>query len=121
MGRGIAQLCAQAGIVTLMFDARAGAVVEAIAAIDKGLGGLVSKGRISAESKNDAMARLKPVDAIGEVKGAGIAVEAIVEKLEPKRELFRSLETVLAPDAILATNTSSLSITAVAAGCERPE
>lgn len=121
MGRGIAQLCAQAGLVTLLFDSRAGAVAEAIAAIGKSLDGLVSKGRMSTDARNDVMGRLRPVGALDEARGAGIAIEAIIEELEPKRELFRELEKVLTSDAVLATNTSSLSVTAVAAGCARPE
>ena len=121
MGRGIAQLCAQAGLTTLLFDSRAGAVEEAIAAIDKGLDGLVSKGRMTADTKRDVLSRLKSVGTIDEVNGAGIVVEAIVEKLEAKRELFRALEARVAPDAVIATNTSSLSVTEIAAGCSRPE
>jgi 3-hydroxybutyryl-CoA dehydrogenase len=121
MGRGIAQLCAQAGLTTLLFDSRAGAVEEAIAAIDKGLDGLVSKGRMTADTKRDVVGRLNSVGSFDDVKGAGIVVEAIVENLEAKRELFQSLEARVAPDAVIATNTSSLSVTEIAAGCSRPE
>src|SRR5215813_8953289 len=120
MGRGIAQVCAQAGLTTLLFDSRDGAVKEAIAAIDKGLEGLVAKGRMAAEMKRGVLDRLKPTSSLDEAKGAGIAIEAIVETLEVKRELFRELEKLLAPDAVLATNTSSLSVTEIAAGCARP-
>ena len=121
MGRGIAQLCAQAGLTTLLFDSRAGAVEEAIAAIDKGLDGLVTKGRMTADTRRDVVGRLKPINSFDEAKDAGIVVEAIVENLEAKRELFRALEARVAPDAVIATNTSSLSVTEVAAGCSRPE
>ena len=61
MGRGIAQLCAQAGLTTLVFDSNSGAVKQAIAAIDKGLERLVSKGRMTAETKKDVLGRLKPI------------------------------------------------------------
>jgi 3-hydroxybutyryl-CoA dehydrogenase len=121
MGRGIAQLCAQAGLTTLLFDSRDGAVREAVSAIEKGLDGQVSKGRLTADAKPLTLGRLKPMNTFDEVKDAGIVIEAIAENLDAKRELFRDIEKRLAVDAILATNTSSLSVTAVAAGCARPE
>ena len=121
MGRGIAQVCAQAGLTTLLFDSRDGAVGEAIAAIDRGLEGLVSKGRITAGAKQNVLDRLKPIRSLDEAKNADIAIEAIVEDLHAKSELFRALDNCLSRDAVLATNTSSLSVTEVAAGCERPE
>ncbi|HEX9070433.1 MAG TPA: 3-hydroxyacyl-CoA dehydrogenase NAD-binding domain-containing protein, partial [Pseudolabrys sp.] len=120
MGCGIAQVCAQAGLTTLLFDSRDGAVKEAIAVIDRGLEGLVSKGRMTADAKRGVLERLKPIGSFDEVKGAGIVIEAIVEELAAKRELVRELEKCLAQDAVLATNTSSLSVTEIAAGCERP-
>jgi 3-hydroxybutyryl-CoA dehydrogenase len=121
MGRGIAQVCAQAGLTALLFDSREGAVKEAIATIDKGLEGLVEKGRMTSDAKKGALDRLKPIRSFDEVKGAGIAIEAIVEDLGAKRELFRELEKRVSSEAVLATNTSSLSVTEIAAGCERPE
>ena len=121
MGRGIAQVCAQAGLTTLLFDSRDGAVQEAIAAIDKALGGLVSKGRVTAEVKQGVIDHLKPIGSLDEAASAGIVIEAIVENLDAKRELFRELEKRLAPDAVIATNTSSLSVTEIAAGCSKPE
>ncbi|MFN3658773.1 MAG: 3-hydroxyacyl-CoA dehydrogenase [Pseudolabrys sp.] len=121
MGRGIAQVCAQAGIATLLYDTRAGAAAEAVASVDKALDGLVAKGRLAAEAKQAALARLKPIASLDEAAPAGIVIEAIVENLDAKRALFRELEQRLAADAVLATNTSSLSVTEVAAGCARPE
>jgi 3-hydroxybutyryl-CoA dehydrogenase len=120
MGRGIAQVCAQAGLTALLFDARDGAVLEAIAAIDKALEGLVSKGRMTPEEKLSVIGRLRPIGTLDDAAPAGIAIEAIVENLEAKRELFRELEKRLSPDAVLATNTSSLSVTEIAAGCANP-
>ena len=121
MGRGIAQVCAQAGMTTLLYDAREGAVKEAIAGIDKALEGLVAKGRMTAEVKQGVIGRLKPIGSLDEVAPAGVVIEAIVEDLAVKRELFRELEKRLAPDAVIATNTSSLSVTEIAAGCAKPE
>ena len=121
MGRGIAQVCAQAGLTTLLFDTREGAVKEALDAVAKALDGQVAKGRMSADDKHHTMQHLWPVASLDEAAGAGIAIEAIVENLDAKRALFRELEKRLAPDAVLATNTSSLSVTEIAAGCERPQ
>ncbi|KQZ00847.1 3-hydroxyacyl-CoA dehydrogenase [Pseudolabrys sp. Root1462] len=121
MGRGIAQVCAQAGIDTLLYDARAGAVDEAIAAVGKGLDGQVAKGRITEDAKRAVMAKLKPMSSLAEAKPAGLVIEAIVEDLGVKRDLFQKLEKILAADAVIATNTSSLSVTEIAAGCSKPE
>jgi 3-hydroxybutyryl-CoA dehydrogenase len=120
MGRGIAQVCAQAGMIALLFDTRAGAAAEAVAAIDKALEGLVSKGRMKGEDKQAVMGRLRAVASLDEIAPAGIVIEAIVEDLAVKRALFVDLEKRLAPDAVIATNTSSLSVTEIAAGCTRP-
>jgi 3-hydroxybutyryl-CoA dehydrogenase len=121
MGRGIAQVCAQAGIQTLLYDARDGAVVEALAAIGKGLDGQVAKGRMTADDKAGVLSRLKPIGSLDAAAPAGLVIEAIVEDLAVKRDLFRTLEKHLAVDAVIATNTSSLSVTEIAAGCERPD
>ena len=72
-------------------------------------------------AKKDLLDRLKPINSLDDAKGAGIVIEAIVEDLAAKRELFRTLEKRVSADCVLATNTSSLSVTEVAAGCERPE
>ena len=120
MGRGIAQVCAQAGMTALLFDSRNGAAREAVAAIDKALDGLVAKGRMTAEVKQGVMGCLRAIDSLDEVASAGIVIEAIVEDLAAKRELFRALEQRIAPDAVIATNTSSLSVTEIAAGCGNP-
>ena len=120
MGRGIAQVCAQAGMTALMFDSRDGAAREAVAGIDKALDGLVTKGRMAADVKQAVTARLRAVGSLDDLSAAGIAIEAIVEDLGAKRELFCALEQRLAADAVLATNTSSISVTAIAAGCANP-
>ena len=120
MGRGIAQVCAQAGMTALLFDSRAGAAREAVMAIDKALDGLVAKGRMTADAKQGVMGRLRPIGSLDEAAAAGIVIEAIVEEIAAKRELFRALEQRIAPDAAIATNTSSLSVTEIAAGCVDP-
>jgi len=120
MGRGIAQVCAQAGIRTLLSDTREGAVKEALGAIDRALEGQVAKGRMTAEARRNTLANLVEIKSYDEAAEAGLVIEAIVELAEPKRALFREMEKRIAPDAVLATNTSSLSVTEIAAGCERP-
>jgi len=120
MGRGIAQVCAQAGMTALLFDAREGAAREAVAAIDKALDAQVAKGRLTADVKLGVIGRLRAIGSLDEVAPAGIVIEAIVEDLAAKRELLRELEQRIAPDAVIATNTSSLSVTEIAAGCGNP-
>lgn len=120
MGRGIAQVCAQAGMTALLFDSRQGAALGAVAAIDKALDAQVAKGRMTPDVKQSVIDRLRAIGSLDEVVPAGIIIEAIVEDLAAKRELFRELEKRIAPDAVIATNTSSLSVTEIAAGCDHP-
>ena len=120
MGRGIAQVCAQAGLTALLFDTRQGAAAEALTSIDKTLEGQVAKGRMTTETKQEVMQQLRPVTSLDEAAPAGLVIEAIVEDLTLKRELFRELEKRLAPNAVIVTNTSSLSVTEIAAGCSSP-
>ncbi len=120
MGRGIAQVAAQAGFRVLMHDSQAGAADRARSAIGDTLARLVERGRMSDDAREQTLARLTPVTSVGELAPCTVVIEAIVEALEPKRALFRELETICSPDCILATNTSSLSVTAIAAACEHP-
>lgn len=121
MGAGIAQVAAQAGHPVWLHDAREGAAAEAKARLARSLDALVAKGRLSAEALTQTLARITPVGALAEAAGARLVVEAIVEKLDVKRALFRELEGLVAPDCVLATNTSSISVTAIANGLAHPE
>jgi len=121
MGSGIAQIAAQAGHEVRLFDAREGAASAAIAKIGDALAGLVAKGRLEASAREATLARLAPAATIDALDGCGLAVEAIVEDLDAKRALFGQLEAVLAPTAVLATNTSSISVTAIARGLAHSE
>ena len=121
MGRGIAQIAAQAGIRVLLFDALHGAANNARETVTGTLGKLADKGKISAEALAVATARLEVVARLDELASAHVVVEAIVENLDVKRTLFQQLEDIVAADCILATNTSSLSVTSIAAACKRPE
>jgi 3-hydroxybutyryl-CoA dehydrogenase len=120
MGSGIAQVAAQAGHRVRLTDAHAGAVERAQAGIVKDLGHMVARGRMPAVQAEAVVARIEasPLANFGD---CGLVIEAIVEDLDTKRHLFRTLEEILAADAIIASNTSSLSITAMAAGLQRPE
>lgn len=121
MGSGIAQVAAAAGHVVRLFDTRPGAAESAIAAIGKVYARLVEKGRMTQADADAAHARLEPVASLHEVDDAALVVEAIVESLDVKRMLFRELETIVGDDCIMATNTSSLSVTAIGAPLRRPE
>src|SRR5687768_15341840 len=120
MGRGIAQVLAQCGARTLVFDAQPGAARKAKEAIGQSLGKLVEKGRIAAADVEKTLRRLEVVDSLEALAPAHVVVEAIVEDLAAKRQLFSALEKVVKSDCILASNTSSLSVTAMAAACQRP-
>jgi 3-hydroxybutyryl-CoA dehydrogenase len=120
MGRGIAQLFAQSGHAVRLFDAAPGAARAAKASVADALGRQVDKGKLAREACDATLARMVPVDALAELADLDLVIEAVVENLEVKRRLFAELEGLLGPDAILATNTSSLSVTAIAAACAAP-
>ena len=120
MGRGIVQVLAQCGVRTLVFDAKPGAARLAKESVGKSLGGLVQKGRISQTDADVALARIEIVDSLGALEPCHVVVEAIVELLAPKQELFKALEAVVSDTCILASNTSSLSVTAMASVCATP-
>ena len=121
MGSGIAQVAAQAGHLVKLFDTRSDAVVKALAGLDKTFGKLVEKGKLSAEDARTTLGRIAPYADLKELVGCGLVIEAIIEDLSIKRKLFADLEGILAKDAVLATNTSSLSVTAIAGGCALPQ
>lgn len=120
MGRGIAQVLAQCGVRTRVFDAKPGAARGARESIDQALAGLVRKGRIARPEADATLSRIEVVETLEALAGAQVLIEAIVEDLQAKRTLLRSLEGVVGDECILATNTSSLSVTAIAAACSRP-
>jgi 3-hydroxybutyryl-CoA dehydrogenase len=120
MGRGIAQIAAQAGMPVRLVDSRPGAAAEARTAIGAALEKLVAKGKLAAADAGAAVDRLAVLERLEGMAGCDVVVEAIVEDLEAKRALFRALEPIVGERCILATNTSSLSVTAMAAGLSRP-
>jgi 3-hydroxybutyryl-CoA dehydrogenase len=121
MGAGIAQLCVEAGLETVGREAEAERGEEARDRITHFLGRKVEKGQLDADARDAALGRLCLVTDIAELASCDLVIEAVFEDLEAKRVVFAELERVCAPDAILATNTSALSVGAIAAGLERPE
>lgn len=120
MGAGIAQVAAQAGHPVKLYDNRPGAASQALEGIDRQLGRLVEKGKLTDDSRNAVVARLQAVDSLDALADASLVIEVIVENLEIKRALLHQLETLCSPTCILASNTSSLSITSLAAGLACP-
>ncbi|WP_234195609.1 3-hydroxyacyl-CoA dehydrogenase [Pseudacidovorax sp. NFM-22] len=121
MGRGIVQLFLQAGHTVRCHDALPGAAAKAVDYVDGMLARAVEKGRMTAADHQAARGRLHACNALDELADCTLVIEAIVEDLEAKRSLFRQLEALVADDAILASNTSSLTVAEIAAACVRPE
>ena len=120
MGRGIAQIAAQAGAVVRLFDTQPDAVAKAQAALGAQWDKLAEKSKLTPEAAAACKARLKPAAQLVDLADCDLVVEAIVERLDVKKSLFAELEGIVQPTAVLATNTSSLSVTAIAAGLKRP-
>jgi len=121
MGRGIAQIAAQAGSMVKLFDTRQEAVLEAVDSIAGQWLKLQEKGRLTPEAFATNKARLMAAHQLSELSDCALVVEAIVERLDVKRSLFAELESIVSPSAVLATNTSSLSVTAIAAGLQHAQ
>jgi len=120
MGRGIAQVAAQAGIRALLHDSRPGAAREARDAVSAQLERMREKGRLGADECRRAQGNLVVTDALSGLAACPVVIEAVVEDLKAKRELFSALEAIVPEDCLIASNTSSLSITAIAAACRHP-
>jgi 3-hydroxybutyryl-CoA dehydrogenase len=120
MGAGIAQVAAQAGHRVIVLDQNEEALARGRETLAKGLGALEKRGKISDADASAIAARCGWTLAVAALSGAGLVIEAIVENAEIKRVLFRQVEGVVAPDAVIATNTSSLAVTALAAGLKNP-
>ena len=121
MGSGIAQVAAQAGHRVVLFDTHREAVDKALAGLRKTLDKLVEKGKLTDQQADGMHGRITPASDLKDLAGSGLVIEAIIEDLGIKKKLFTELEGILAADAILATNTSSLSVTAIAGGLKNPE
>jgi len=121
MGAGIAQVVAQAGHSVRLLDQHMGTLQKAVAGIQKSLDKLVEKGKLSAEDAAATTQLLHPTSDIHDFADCELVIEAIVEDLAVKQQLFRELEMVVGPDCILASNTSSLSLASIAAAGKRPQ
>ncbi|HLX09846.1 MAG TPA: 3-hydroxybutyryl-CoA dehydrogenase [Thermoanaerobaculia bacterium] len=120
MGHGIAQVAAQSGFQVVLADAAPEALRRGMAQIAKGLGRLVEKGKLAAEARDQALARLRPAGDLAAFADADLVVEAVAERLDAKLAVLAELDRVCAPRTILASNTSSISITRLAAATRRP-
>jgi 3-hydroxybutyryl-CoA dehydrogenase len=118
MGAGIAQICVQAGVETIGREVSADLCDAARARIDHYLARGVEKGRLTQKEKDAALARFTTTTELEDLGGCDLVIEAIVEDLDAKRELFRALDELTAPEAVLATNTSALSVADIAAATE---
>ena len=121
MGSGIAQVAAQAGISVTMVDAAPELAEKALAKLGAGLQKLVEKGKFTAEQRSAILSRIRAGQGLDDCAGADLAIEAVVENEGVKKEILRKLDALLGPGAILASNTSSISITALGAATRRPE
>jgi 3-hydroxybutyryl-CoA dehydrogenase len=121
MGCGIAQVAAQAGLEVLLADASLELAQRAVERLGAALGRLVEKGKLGAAERAATLSRIRPAGSLEECARAGLAVEAIVEDPAAKQVLLRRLDALLPPAAWIASNTSSISITALAAATRRPE
>jgi 3-hydroxybutyryl-CoA dehydrogenase len=121
MGSGIAQVCAQAGFPTVVREVSAELLAKGLQGIERNLGRLVEKGSLSDAAKNEIRSRLRGVTAIDELQDCDLIIEAIIEQLPAKRELFAALDAICPARTIFASNTSSLTITEIAAVTKRPQ
>ncbi len=120
MGSGIAQVAATHGHEVVLLDADAAAVDRALIAVRKTLARSVEKKKLTAEKADAIQSRIRSSTAVTDFAGCGLVIEAIVEDMRIKQQFFTAAEAVVSDDAILATNTSSLSVTAIARACRNP-
>jgi 3-hydroxybutyryl-CoA dehydrogenase len=121
MGSGITQVCAQAGFPTVVREVSPELVEKGLKGIEKNLARQVEKGSLTEAAKNEIRGRLKGVTSIDDLKDCDLIIEAIIEQLPAKRELFAELDALCPPHTVFASNTSSLTITEIAAATKRPQ
>ena len=121
MGNGIAQVAALAGIDVVMVDVNDTAVARGVSAIGGSLDRLVKKEKLAAADKDNVLARVQGTADYAQLKDIGLVIEAATENVELKLRILKQLDTLLAPEAVIATNTSSISITQLAAVVSKPE
>ncbi|MDF2857348.1 MAG: 3-hydroxybutyryl-CoA dehydrogenase, partial [Neobacillus sp.] len=121
MGSGIAQVCAQAGFQVVLNDLKSEFVERGLGVINKNLSRVVEKGRMTAEEKQEVVDRIRPSTDLNDAGAVDLVIEAAVENMEIKTKLFAQLDKIAPEQVILASNTSSLPITEIAAATNRPE
>lgn len=121
MGSGIAQVCAQAGFAVTLYDVNEDALDQGFAAIRKSLSKFIAKGRMTEVEKSEVLGRLKKSTRLKDAGNMDLIIEAVIENMTIKRALFMELDELTPPHTILASNTSSLPITEIAAATKRPE
>ncbi|MGH9825315.1 MAG: 3-hydroxyacyl-CoA dehydrogenase family protein, partial [Blastocatellia bacterium] len=121
MGNGIAQVASRSGCTVLLQDVKEEFLERGLNTINGSLNRDVDKGRLSEEQKKEIISRIRPTTNLADLKPADLVIEAITEDLAVKSEVFRTLDGVARPDAILASNTSSISITRLAGVTSRPD
>jgi 3-hydroxybutyryl-CoA dehydrogenase len=121
MGSGIAQVAAQAGVEVVVADASAELAKRSVEKLGQTLSKLVEKGKMAADERERVLGRIRAVGSLDDCAGADLAIEAVMENQLAKQEIFQRLDALLRPEAILASNTSSISITALAAATRRPD
>jgi 3-hydroxybutyryl-CoA dehydrogenase len=121
MGAGIAQVAAQAGYETLVYDVKQEFIDTGLARVQSFLQGSRARGRLTAEQEQEILDHFRTSTSLEDCKGASLVIEAAPEKLDLKRDIFKQLDGICGPETLLATNTSSFSITAIAAAAEHQE
>jgi 3-hydroxybutyryl-CoA dehydrogenase len=121
MGNGIAHVCARAGYSVILFDVSQDALDRGLATISKNLEREVAKNKISMSDKSAAFSRIRGTTDMQALKNADFIIEAIIENLDHKLKLFKALDVISPPAVIFASNTSSISITKMASGTQRPD
>ena len=121
MGSGIAQVAATSGCAVKIYDTNEQALQKSKQSLEVTLSKLVEKAKIDENEKNRIQNAISYVNTLQELADSNLVIEAIIENLEIKRKLFSELESLVAPETILASNTSSLSIASIAASCQKPE
>jgi 3-hydroxybutyryl-CoA dehydrogenase len=119
MGSGIAQVAAMSGFPTVVREVSQELLTKGLSSIERSLAKFVEKGRLSGEQKSQTLSRLKPTVKLEDLADCDLVIEAIIENLERKKELFGELDRIVKPQGVLASNTSSLSITEMTIATKR--
>ncbi|MCR4402284.1 MAG: 3-hydroxybutyryl-CoA dehydrogenase [Firmicutes bacterium] len=121
MGTGIAQVAATAGLSVVLLDVSEDLARRGLAAVEKGLDRAIEKGKLAPEEKREVLARIQAGACLSLTSDADVAIEAVFERVDVKEDVLRKLDALLPPAAVIASNTSSISITRLASATRRPE